>query len=192
MNGDPLCPSCGRTFQKGRLKCMWCGADLSGVEVPAKQFVCVDCGTEMEEAGDEAFSLHFCHNCEGVWITATMMGNLEKRYEKARRNLLSPQGASPIPARISEEQFHANPLKYRNCPECRQMMARTRFRKISSVIVDECPGHGCWLDKNELGQIVRFMESGGLDAAKRYRPLTGSGAGHEASEAASRLIRFMH
>ena len=194
MNENPLCPECNRPFQKGRSKCMWCGADLSGVDVPAMKFSCVDCGTEMEEAGDAAFSLHFCADCQGVWITATMMAILEKRYEEVKRDVLSAKGASPSPARISEEQYHANPLKYRKCPECRQMMARTRFRKISSVVVDECQGHGYWLDKDELGQVVQFMENGGLDAAKHYRPLTSSGAGHAASQsaAAMRLVMFMH
>ena len=194
MNENPLCPECSRPFQKGRTKCMWCGADLSEVEVPSMKFSCVDCGTEMEEAGDDSFSLHFCGDCEGVWITATMMKILEKRYEKAKRDVLSSKGASPRPARIAKGQYNANPLKYRHCPRCKGMMARTRFRKISSVVVDECVGHGCWLDKNELGQIVQFMESGGLDAAKHYRPITGSGAGFAASQSAMamRLVYFMH
>ena len=74
------------------------------------------------------------------------------------------------------------------------MMARTLFRKISTVVVYECQGHGYWLDKDELGQIVQFMDAGGLDAAKNYSPLTGSGAGYaaRASANAMRLVYFMH
>ena len=55
----------------------------------------------MEEAGDSAFSLYFCNDCQGVWITATMMGILEKRYEKVKRDTLSSKGASP--ARLALE-----------------------------------------------------------------------------------------
>ena len=45
-------------------------------------------------------------------------------------------------------------------------MNRVNFGKISGAVVDVCKGHGTFLDRGELNQIVRFIHSGGIERAR--------------------------
>ena len=42
----------------------------------------------------------------------------------------------------------------------------SRSGKVSGTIVDVCRGHGTFLDRGELQQIVRFIHGGGLEQAR--------------------------
>jgi Zn-finger nucleic acid-binding protein len=46
------------------------------------------------------------------------------------------------------------------------MMNRVNFGKASGAVVDVCKGHGTYLDRGELHQIVRFIQGGGIDRAR--------------------------
>ena len=46
------------------------------------------------------------------------------------------------------------------------MMNRVNFAKSSGAVVDVCKGHGTFLDRGELHQIVRFIQGGGIDRAR--------------------------
>jgi Zn-finger nucleic acid-binding protein len=41
------------------------------------------------------------------------------------------------------------------------------FARYSGVIVDVCKAHGIWFDSGELGAVVRFVKSGGMEKARR-------------------------
>jgi Zn-finger nucleic acid-binding protein len=58
-------------------------------------------------------------------------------------------------------------VRYIKCPECKDVMNRTNYARISGVIVDYCRRHGYWLDNGELEKIAAFVASGGLK--ERYR-----------------------
>lgn len=45
-------------------------------------------------------------------------------------------------------------------------MNRINFGRMSGTIVDVCRGHGTFLDRGELHQVVRFIQEGGLDRAR--------------------------
>jgi hypothetical protein len=45
-------------------------------------------------------------------------------------------------------------------------MNRINFRRLSGTMVDVCRGHGTFLDRGELHQIVRFIQNGGLDRSR--------------------------
>lgn len=45
-------------------------------------------------------------------------------------------------------------------------MNRRQFADCSGVIVDWCKTHGTWFDRNELRQIVQFIQSGGLERSR--------------------------
>ena len=51
------------------------------------------------------------------------------------------------------------------CPVCQQIMRRQQFAAISGVIIDYCGEHGFWFDPDELEDIARFIEAGGLHFA---------------------------
>ena len=46
------------------------------------------------------------------------------------------------------------------------MMNRMNFGRRSGTVVDVCRGHGTFLDRGELNQVVRFIHEGGLDRAR--------------------------
>ena len=46
------------------------------------------------------------------------------------------------------------------------MMNRINFGRSSGAVVDVCKGHGTFLDRGELHQIVRFIQAGGIDRAR--------------------------
>jgi Zn-finger nucleic acid-binding protein len=47
------------------------------------------------------------------------------------------------------------------------MMHRMNFGRRSGAVVDVCRGHGTFLDRGELQQVVRFIQAGGLDRARQ-------------------------
>lgn len=46
-------------------------------------------------------------------------------------------------------------------------MNRVNFARVSGAVVDVCKGHGTFLDRGELHQIVRFIQQGGMDRARQ-------------------------
>ena len=52
-------------------------------------------------------------------------------------------------------------FKYRNCPECGEMMARKAYAARSGVISDQCRKHGVWLDGGELHRLLKWAAAGG-------------------------------
>jgi Zn-finger nucleic acid-binding protein len=45
-------------------------------------------------------------------------------------------------------------------------MNRQAFGRISGVVVDVCREHGVWFDPGELGEVLAFVERGGLTRAR--------------------------
>ena len=45
-------------------------------------------------------------------------------------------------------------------------MHRVNFAGCSGVIIDWCREHGSWFDSNELQQVVRFIQAGGMKKAR--------------------------
>lgn len=46
-------------------------------------------------------------------------------------------------------------------------MNRVNFGRLSGTVVDVCRGHGTFLDRGELHQVVRFILDGGMDRARQ-------------------------
>jgi len=46
-------------------------------------------------------------------------------------------------------------------------MNRMNFGRLSGTVVDVCKGHGTFLDRGELHQVVRFILDGGFDRVRR-------------------------
>jgi Zn-finger nucleic acid-binding protein len=55
---------------------------------------------------------------------------------------------------------------YVPCPECRKLMNRQQLAGCSGIIVDWCKAHGTWLDRDELKQVVQFIQAGGLKKSR--------------------------
>ena len=60
-------------------------------------------------------------------------------------------------------------FKYRNCPECGEMMARKAYASRSGVISDQCRKHGVWLDGGELHRLLKWAAAGGRAQDQKAR-----------------------
>ncbi len=121
------------------------------------------CQVAMESIGlgpNKTVKVHECPKCEGLWVdVATFEAICTDREEQA----IVLGGASPPPARV---ELTLEEVRYLHCPECHTLMNRVNFAGRSGVIVDTCRGHGTWFDRNELQNIVEFIRTGGLEAAR--------------------------
>jgi Zn-finger nucleic acid-binding protein len=61
----------------------------------------------------------------------------------------------------------SDPMRYRKCPTCLEMMLRKNFRETSGIVVDVCSAHGVWFDRGELGMVFEFLASGAFAKAER-------------------------
>jgi Zn-finger nucleic acid-binding protein len=97
-----------------------------------------------------------CESCDGTWIEAAAFERLcaDRDNQSA---VLHTKGGEPVPATARPA-----PIRYRPCPRCGKLMNRMNFARLSGAVVDVCRGHGTFLDKGELHQVVRFILEGGL------------------------------
>jgi Zn-finger nucleic acid-binding protein len=138
--------------------CPRCGAARARVEQEHGALACPSCRTELQRVALGTTTLMECDACDGVWVDADSFERLCASSE-ARAAVLHRSGrASPSPV---------NPrVQYRRCPQCRTVMNRVNFGKVSGAVVDVCKGHGTWLDAGELHHIVAFVQNGGLERAR--------------------------
>ena len=96
--------------------------------------LCPRCG-ELLDPTHEAVSS--CLRCEGLWISPA---TLDAAFTDPRW----PAG---------QALWWRNPIE---CPECAFEGRATVMtaRRSSDVIVDQCPDHGVWLDRGELGRLM--------------------------------------
>ena len=151
FQGAAFCPSCGaarsRTeeAQPHATKCPACRGDMQWIRV-----------------GD--VDLLECASCDGTWIEAAAFDKLCTQREQQAAiahkamELKEPGGASP-PAELR--------VRYRPCPQCGKMMNRQNFGRLSGTIVDTCSGHGTFLDRGELHQVVKFILEGGFSRMRQ-------------------------
>jgi Zn-finger nucleic acid-binding protein len=106
-----------------------------------------------------AGSLYACERCGGQLVTHGLLRALIEQ-----RETLGSAAAS------SADAPRGNPLKepvrYRPCPACGQMMNRKNFGGTSGIIVDLCTSHGTYFDAGELPRVLEFVRRGGLAKAR--------------------------
>ena len=97
-----------------------------------------------------------CADCDGTWIeTAAFESVCAQREQQAAVVQGLRTARAGVPAAIGR-------IRYRPCPQCGKMMNRLNFGRVSGAVVDVCRGHGTFLDRGELHQVVRFILEGGL------------------------------
>jgi len=155
------CPGCLGMMFAGNLHCPHCGAESkrSTAEDDAPH-LCPRCRTMMGAADVGTIRLHECGECGGIWLGRPAFEKLCAEREKQAGVLLAslPPAAAASPA--------ADVVRYVPCPACKALMNRTRFAHGARVVIDVCKAHGIWFDKDELRQIIEFIQSGGLDRAR--------------------------
>jgi len=103
--------------------------------------------------------LHQCGKCFGLWLFTAV-------FEEVCRNSERQAAVLGTATPLTPQNKPLTPINYKRCPKCRQFMNRVNFARHSGVVVDVCRAHGTWFEMNELQQIVQFIRSGGLEAAR--------------------------
>lgn len=98
-----------------------------------------------------------CASCDGTWLEADDFDRL-----CAQREQLAAVAGKPVEKTQAATGSPPAPVRYRPCPQCGKMMNRQNFGRLSGTIVDTCSGHGTFLDRGELHQVVTFILDGGF------------------------------
>jgi Zn-finger nucleic acid-binding protein len=145
---------------QGAAFCPSCGAARSRSEEPRPHTTkCPACRGDMHWIAVGDVDLLECASCDGTWIETAAFDRLcthrEQQAAIAHRPAeLKGNSGTPAPA--------AARVRYRPCPQCGKMMNRQNFGRLSGAIVDTCSGHGTFLDRGELHQVVKFILEGGF------------------------------
>jgi Zn-finger nucleic acid-binding protein len=185
------CPNCGAAAHKDAVACTHCRAQLQTVAcatcfgmnfVGAKH--CSHCGAKtfapLEESAPSAGPhacprcrhgletiavgeaiLEECSACGGLWVDSE---SFQKICEKRERSAAFVGLGSPLEA--PGHAVETDRVRYVACPICGKIMNRVNFARCSGVIVDVCKSHGTWFDKDELQEILDFIQAGGLEHAQ--------------------------
>jgi Zn-finger nucleic acid-binding protein len=112
----------------------------------------------MGSEGIRGETLDRCNACGGEFCT----------HQALRRLLFAHAPASNAPARVYVRPSPlSDPMRYRKCAACHEMMLRKNFRETSGIIVDVCSAHGIWFDGGELGMVFEFVATGAFAKAER-------------------------
>lgn len=104
-----------------------------------------------------------CTACDGTWIEAGVF----ERLCAQREHQAAVLQRKPAAFAAAEPRTAPARVRYRPCPQCGKMMNRLNFGRLSGAIIDVCAGHGAFLDRGELHQVMRFILEGGLERTRQ-------------------------
>jgi Zn-finger nucleic acid-binding protein len=161
------CPRCFGMIFQGAKHCAHCGAEVGvaarPIEAAGKPLACPRCGPASEGLVAHLIAetlLDVCGRCAGLWLDVEAFDRVTA--ERDRATALAALGAANIHATTVIEAK----VSYIRCPECAAVMNRTNFGRRSGIVLDVCKSHGAWFDKDELRQVLAFVDSGGLEKAR--------------------------
>jgi len=104
-----------------------------------------------------------CGACDGTWIEAATFERLCADRDAQSAVVHTKTATAPKP------DLRPDRIYYRPCLRCGKLMNRVNFGLVSGAIVDVCKGHGTFLDRGELHQVVRFILDGGLNRMREVK-----------------------
>jgi Zn-finger nucleic acid-binding protein len=153
------CPSCFGMMFRGTKFCPHCGAAAVEWLGHEEVMACPACQKPLLQGAVGAHILHQCSGCFGIWLDAATFERISADAAKEAAAVNGPGANGLGPA-------EPDPVRYRRCAVCQELMNRVNFGKCSRVIVDVCRAHGTWFDRDELQRIVLFIRSGGLERTR--------------------------
>jgi len=154
---------CGQCFELNfpdDLHCRGCGLELglAPFAEPSEQS-CPDCKLPLQAFRAGAGELYACERCGGQLVTHGLLRSLVEQREVLGSAL--PSGAD-----MRRGNPLTDPVHYRPCPGCGQLMNRKNFGGTSGIVVDVCVAHGTFFDPGELPRVLDFVRRGGLAKAR--------------------------
>jgi Zn-finger nucleic acid-binding protein len=149
------CSRCGKEFNSGMRDCPFCGHPRP-VEVTREQSTCPRCTLPLESKPFRGQPVDVCPRCEGVWLDSGEFEILTSERDVFADDTLPRHFVRTPPQ---------GETAYLECVRCGRIMNRQNYRTISGVVIDVCPDHGVWLDRDELTELRTFVATGGLEKA---------------------------
>jgi Zn-finger nucleic acid-binding protein len=163
-----VCSQCYGAIFTGMRHCPRCGETAStGKQVEDAKRKCPRCNVNflLLKAGPK--DLNECPSCGGLWVDNHTLQEICTNQEQQQAIMgFNPETAAGISASAVPSG-----RMYIPCPVCNRLMNRRQFARCSGVVVDWCKAHGTWFDRNELRQIIQFIQAGGLQKAREREKL---------------------
>ncbi|HYF49751.1 MAG TPA: zf-TFIIB domain-containing protein [Planctomycetota bacterium] len=162
-----MCPGCFCRLPSDANYCVECGLRINPQSLTdAKtKLQCPRCKVPMGTHKVGGVELTECGSCAGVWLGVELFDQICKSKETqsvATVGLKKARGGRRTVFELSADEQ----VKYVPCPKCSNLMNRRNFARVSGVIIDTCRDCGVWLDNQELGRIIQFINSGGLEKTR--------------------------
>jgi Zn-finger nucleic acid-binding protein len=167
------CPSCFGMVPVHAAHCPHCGAEVRHEVAQADAALhCPGCHKPLAATTVAGSTLDQCLACGGVWLRQETFEHLAADKDERAQVM----GSLPREDARTGAQGNLGDLagvRYRPCAQCGTLMNRFNYAHISGVVLDACKQHGVWFDRDELRQVLAFIERGGLeqDRARELRQL---------------------
>ena len=159
------CPVCLNLLFQGAAFCPSCGSARSrSEETRPHSTKCPACRGDMHWIRVGDVDLLECAGCDGTWIEAASFDRLCAQREQQAIMVQTSVEPRKAPCTCRRQPIES---AYRPCPQCGKMMNRQNFGRLSGAIVDTCGGHGTFLDRGELHQVVQFILGGGFGRMRK-------------------------
>lgn len=160
-----LCPECFSRMVVDARYCSTCGVPIRPEQVlrALKDLACPRCERALTLCRSEEHTFTECTGCGGVWLEAEVF----KRISSERAQRAKDGHVPAFPPEPPKEPAFEEKVRYLKCPVCSDLMVRKNFSRSSGVILDWCRRHGYWFDAHELEAILRFIDEGGIEDARR-------------------------
>jgi len=159
------CPSCFGLMFIGSRHCSHCGAKTVRAQAVSEVNPgdCPRCETRLDSLQINDIKLRECNTCDGLWSDAETFENI----------CADNESQAAVLGFVGQKHFSSNDarIQYVPCPDCRNLMNRNNFARVSGVIIDICKQHGIWFDAEELPKIIEFIRKGGLSRAREKEKL---------------------
>lgn len=159
------CRACFGTIFQGSNFCPLCGEKAFESQTIDEKNLgnCPRCKIKLKLLQIEDLAICECEKCEGIWLNVETFEEICSNHEKQ----------AAVLKKFDEIFTHKKPLQvqYVPCPECKNLMNRSNFARVSGIVIDSCKQHGIWFDAEELPRIIEFIRKGGLDHARTKEKL---------------------
>ena len=148
--------------------CGHCGARAVNTEIndDDNPGVCPRCKLRLRSLKIDVTHIRECEKCGGFWASVETFEDLcaDKEQQSAVLSFIS--------AKPADRQISPAAISYVPCPDCKQLMNRSNFARVSGVIIDLCKQHGVWFDADELPKIIDFIDKGGLARSREKEKIS--------------------
>ncbi len=167
IDGKAYCARCLAYLESDAQYCSHCGAHASDAShIPDESdHSCPRCGDEVRLVGVPVGLQHgeACPRCEGLWLEQTVFAKVVADFSSPERQRPMSAGiVRPEPLHPEGSKTFEAVVKYLPCPKCTTRMARRNYLRVSGIILDICPEHGIWFDREELRLVAAFLQEGGV------------------------------